>query len=341
MRRVPLSALSIAVVDERIYALVKEGEILVLKILDKELKIIDEVISVKGHKGIVLYLGKGRALVSVDDKLLLIRNNEAEVVLTASKPNNTFWHSTEAKENVFIHEYGEPPTGIFVSKNLEDWERVATNLDIDRSSKHFHYIAYDPYREWLVTTLGDGCLTRVAVSEDLGSSWSSLYKGPWQFVPIVPLEDGIVFGMDSGIVRGGVGIYYPKSDLWKFSFFRWRDRRAPLAQMCDLKLLDDGLWVATFGAPQAITVSGDLNTWYPVYVESYDYNFNFCMSIAEVGNVVLCSTGNNLIAFDKSELHDIMMSSEPIATPYKAYKERLAGFGFNVKRLKERISLKL
>ena len=188
MRNVPLSALSIAVADGRIYALVKEGERLALKILDKEPKIIDEVVSVEGRRGFILGIGEGIALVSVDDKLLLIRDNEAEVVLTASKPGNTFWHSTEAKGYAFIHEYGEPPTSIFASRNLEDWETVTTNLDIDRSSKHFHYIAYDPYREWLVATLGDGCLTRVAVSEDLGSTWKPLYKGPWQFTPIVPLS---------------------------------------------------------------------------------------------------------------------------------------------------------
>jgi hypothetical protein len=47
---------------------------------------------------------------------------------------------------VFVHEYGEPPTGIYVSDDLEDFKLLVSNRDIDPFSRHFHYIAFDEER---------------------------------------------------------------------------------------------------------------------------------------------------------------------------------------------------
>jgi len=117
-------------------------------------------------------------LLGIGDRLYLVEDCEAQVVLTASILGNLFWHLTEVDGKLFVvHEYDEAPTAIYVSSDLRNWERAVTNLDIDRHSRHLHYVAYDPHRKWLIATLGDGCPTRTAIFEDLGSSWKPLYRG--------------------------------------------------------------------------------------------------------------------------------------------------------------------
>ncbi|MEM3464920.1 MAG: hypothetical protein QW566_00465, partial [Candidatus Jordarchaeales archaeon] len=181
---------------------------------------------------------------------------------------------------------------------------------------------------WIIATLGDGCLTRTIFSEDFGNSWRSLYKGPWQFVPILVLKDEIVFGMDSGIVKGGVGVYYPKEDKWSFIFLKWLNKKVKFAQMNDLKLLDTGVWLAALGAPQAVIASRDLKVWCPVYVEGFSESFSHHISISVEAEVIVCSTGKNLLLFNKDEL----LSNEPIMMEYKAYCDKLKGMRFVLKR---------
>ncbi|RLC75034.1 MAG: hypothetical protein DRJ03_30905 [Chloroflexi bacterium] len=120
---------------------------------------------------------------------------------------------TKSKDTIFIQEYGESPTGIHYSQDLDYWKLLVANLDIDRKSRHFHNVVWDSFDNRLIVTLGDGNLIRVAV---YNGKWYSLYRGAWQFVPIVVLKDRIVFGMDSGIVRGGIGIYYKEEKKWEF-----------------------------------------------------------------------------------------------------------------------------
>jgi len=241
-----------------------------------------------------------------------------------------FWHSAEAEGRVFIHEYGQPPCAIYSSKDLEKWEKVITNFDIDKRSKHFHYIAFDPYRKWLISTLGDGCITRVTISYDLGSSWRPFYRGPWQFVPAVPLKDKIVFGMDSGIAKGGLGIYYPDEDKWEFIFLRWKDKNVKHAQLCDLKFLDNGLWVASLGTPQAVMASKDLRLWYPLFVEGFHKEFNHNMLLSVGEDAMACSTGKALLVFNEDGIENAF-TSKPIMVEYKAYWDRLVGYGFSIK----------
>lgn len=68
--------------------------------------------------------------------------------MKSSKPTNIFWHLIEADGKLLVHEYGEPPTSIYLTENLKGWDKMATNLDIDKSSKHFHSIAYDPTKNY-------------------------------------------------------------------------------------------------------------------------------------------------------------------------------------------------
>jgi hypothetical protein len=330
VKRAPLNALSTVVVGDHVYALLRRGERLHLSVLNTDLEVVKTVWSSRGGIGFILKVERDRALVSLDDKLYLVKGGEAEAVLTANNPGNVFWHLAEAGGRVFVHEYGQPPCAIYSSKDLEEWEKVVVNLDIDKLSKHFHDIAFDPYRKRLIFTLGDGCLTRVAISEDLSSSWRPLYRGPWQFVPIMVLKDKIVFGMDSGIAKGGLGIYYPDEDKWRFIFLTWKDKNVRHAQFCDLKLLDKDLWVASLGTPYAILASKDLRFWYPLFIEGFDEGFNYNMLLSIGEGMIACSTGKLLLILKDEDIEGAL-TLNPIMVEYKAYWDKLIGYGFLIK----------
>lgn len=330
MKKASLNALSAAVIGDHVYVLLREGERLLLSVLNTDLESVKMVWGAKGNSGFILKVEKDYILISLDDKLYLVKGGEAKVTLVASNPRNMFWHLTEGEGKVFIHEYGLPPTAIYSSKDLERWEKVATNLDIDKRSKHFHDITFDPYRKELISTLGDGCLIRVAVSEDLGSSWRPLYRGPWQFVPIVVLKDIIVFGMDSGIAKGGVGIYYPDGDKWEFIFLKWKDKSVKHAQFCDLKFLSKGLWMASLGTPQAVMVSSDLRLWYPLFIESFNEEFNHNMLLSVGESIIACSSGKTLLIFNEDDIENAF-NSKPLMVEYKALLDKLIGYGFLIK----------
>jgi hypothetical protein len=332
MKKASLNALSTAVVGDHVYVLMKEGERLLLLILSTDLEVVKTIWSTKGNVGYILKVGSDYVLTSIDDKLYLIKDGEARVVLVASNPRNIFWHLAEVEGKVFIHEYGLPPTAIYSSKDLERWEKIITNLDIDKRSKHFHYITFYPYRNWLITTLGDACFVRVAISSTLGNSWQPLYKGSWQFLPIFPLRDYIVFGMDSGIAKGGIGVYYPEMGMWKFIFLKWLDKTVRFVQMNDLKLLNNGLWIVSLGTPQVILVSRDLKTFHPLSIEGLDEHFNHNMMVSEGNDFIVCSTGKSLLLFKKSELEKSILTTQPVIASYKAYVDRLKGYGFLLKR---------
>ncbi|MEM3680044.1 MAG: hypothetical protein QW359_00110 [Metallosphaera sp.] len=334
MKVVRLSTLNLVVSNEGIFSLIKDGAIISLVKFKLNLEEIDKLAAFKGSRAFLLKVCGEQFLVGVDDSLVLVNEKGVQkVVLKASRAENFFWHAAEIGEYTFVQEYGHPPTYIYASKDLEDWRKIVANVDLDKHSKHFHYIVWDPYREWLIATLGDGCLTHVVYSEDLGQSWKPLYRGPWQFVPIEPLKDMIVFGMDSGIVRGGVATYYFPDSRWKFVFLKWLSSGVRVAQMCDLKQLDNGIYVAALGTPQAVVASKDLTTWHPLYVEGFKEDFNYHMMLSEGRNFLACSTGKSLLVFEKDELKSRVLSSNPVVSSYRAYMDRLKGLGFTLKSM--------
>jgi hypothetical protein len=322
--------LNSVITEGYILALVKRDNMLSIVMFNKELTAKNKIIMLNGSKGFILDAKENKLLLSIDDKLILIEDGKQRTVLKSGRSENFFWHTTRVRNKVFVQEYGVSPTGIFVSEDLENWHKLVMNTDLDKCSKHFHYIIYDPFRKWLIITLGDGCLTRVVFSEDFGSSWRPLYKGSWQFVPIVPLEDKIVFGMDSGIAKGGLGIYYPDKDKWKFIFLRWKDKNVKHAQFCDLKFLSKDLWVASLGTPQAVMASKDLRLWYPLFIESSDKEFNHNMLLSTGEDTVVCSTGKNLLIFNEDEIENAF-NLKPLMVEYKAYRDKLVGYGFLIK----------
>lgn len=326
-----VNSLSCFVDGRRILSLTRTNKSLELLSLHEGSETYWKMTSFKGFNGFILGSYGGKLMLSIDDKLVLIEGATHKVVLKSSKPENFFWHATKAKNSIFVHEYGESPTGIFKSENLENWRKVVENIDLDKRSKHFHYVKYDPYRDWLIATLGDGCLRRVIYSENLGKSWKPLYKGPWQFVPIEVSEDEIVFGMESGIAKGGIGIYYPDDERWTFRFLKWHSGNVRFAQMCDLKRLSNGLWIAALGTPQAIIASKDLETWYPIHVDGFDARFNYHMAISEGEEIVACTTGKSLLLFRKDEPKELDAKTRPVMLSYRAYLDRLKGLGFSFK----------
>ena len=181
-------------------------------------------------------------------------------------------------------------------------------------------------------TLGDGNLVRVAVSENEGSSWKPLYKGPWQFFPILVLRDRLVFGMDSGIARGGISVYNFDDRRWSHIFLRWCNSDVKLAQMRDLKLVDNRFFVASLGTPQAVVASKDMRHWYLVYIEGFDDRFNMHMEISEGEDFVACATGKSLVVVGKDELEKMFTVQRLVLTSYRACIGRLIGLGFILKR---------
>jgi len=327
-----LNSISSLLFDGGVLNLAKSENSLKLMILNEKLEITEDIASFNGFRGFILGYFDGKILLSIDNKLILAdENGQHKTVLKSENPQNFFWHAANADDMVFVHEYGETPTRIFASENIEEWKPLITNIQVDRRSKHFHYIGYDPYRRWLLATLGDGCLTRVVYSEDMGESWRPLYMGPWQFVPIQALKDKLCFGMDSGIANGGIGVYYPDEDKWDFIFFRWVNKKVRYAQMNDLKNIKGDLWLATLGTPQAIIVSKDLRTWYPIFIAGINREFNPNMLISIGKDFVACSTGENLILLDKEDL-ERAFNFQPVIVPYKAYWDKIRGFGFTLKR---------
>ena len=333
MKFIRINALSVAFQEDTILALLKKGNKLILREYDIELTPLKDLKEFRGEKGFILHADNRGSLLSIGNRLVLADEHGAEDVLVAQNPNNFFWHATSIDDEVFVQEYGEPPTAIYLSRNLIDWRKLTTNVKIDERSKHFHYIAYDPYRDQLIVTLGDGNLVRVAFSDDQGATWRPLYIGPWQFVPVEPLKDMIVFGMDSGIVKGGIGTYYFPDGHWKFVFLRWLSSGVRVAQMCDLKRLGNSIYVATLGTPQAVVASKDLTTWHPLYVEGFKEDFNYHMTLSEGRNFLACSTGKSLLVFEKDELKSRVSSSNPVVSSYRAYMDRLKGLGFTLKRM--------
>jgi hypothetical protein len=333
-----VNALSVAQ-TERMFALLRKGDELSIVTFPYDLSFTTQLAAFHGSRGHILLATDNELLVSVDSSLILFKDKAFKTILKASKPDNFFWHATKFEDTVVIHEYGSSPTPIYVTRDLSNWRRTVSNIDLDKHSLHFHSVVYDEYRGQLIATLGDGNYRRAVCSSDGGLNWQVLFSGAWQFAPVVPLKDKIIFGMDSGFVRGGVGIYNPSNGSWKFVFLKWVDENIRLAQICDLKKLRTGTWIASLGMPQAVVLSEDLKKWYPLCIEGFNSTFNYYMRIDEGKSAVICSTGRRLLLFENEELEQINPSLKPVLVDYKAYIERLIGIGFILRRKAENIFL--
>lgn len=327
--RLPIPVTGVAGVGGVIYVAVSDGVSCKVSVLRGGS--LDEVVTLQGSPCLIPWGSRDGLLVSSGNTLYLVSGGEAKPVLRA-RPGNWFWHGVEAQGRAFIQEYGESPTGIYVSEDLVSFRRAASNKDVDPLSRHFHYIAFDGERGLLVATLGDGNVVRVAVSQDHGSSWKPLYKGPWQFVPVLVDGDRWVLGFDSGIARGGVAVYDVERGDWSFTFLKARGYR--YAQFTCLTKFA-GYYVGCLGLPTAIIVSRDLRYWYPLYIESTStptVGYNHFVNAIVWGERIVAVTGRELLAFDYSDV-ERALGGEPLLTPYKAYVDRVRGVLYIARRL--------
>lgn len=307
---------------------------------------VDKICEFKGKKGFILYIKNEQILISIDDKLILIKDSDPKVVLRAEKPSNYFLHAVEAFGNVFIHEYGEPPTWVYKSINFKSWWKVISNIEIDRFSRHFHCINYDPFREMLIATLGDGCRTKIAISHDC-ELWNIANAGLWQVLPIHVSKEFIAFGLDDP-VSSGILLWNFKLNKFQTLHLKWNRyvsahsrsfmRRLLLKKYCpafmtDIKELNNGVWVAAFSIPQVVIASSDLINWYSLIEVSWKENF--CWSnISEGRDYLLACVGNKLFIIRKNEISDTMKRGNIVAKKCKAVRENVMALIYRLRKLR-------
>jgi hypothetical protein len=289
---------------------------------------VEDVVSLRGHPCSLLWGSRKGLLVSCGEVLHLVSGNNAKSVLRV-RPGNWFWHAVEGDGRVFVHEYGESPTGIYITEDLESFKKVSTNVDVDPRSRHFHYLAFDDSRGLLVATLGDGNIVRAAVSQDHGRTWRSLYKGPWQFVPVLIEGDKWVFGFDSGIAKGGVGVYDTKRGELSFAFLRPSSHKN--AQFASVKRFGD-CYIGCLGYPTAIVVSRDLRHWHLLYVDNTITGYNHFVDVEPWNGKIVAVTGRELLIIEPSDIEKAL-EGKPFLTPYEACLDKLKGLVFTIKRI--------
>ncbi|MGB9828205.1 MAG: hypothetical protein ACPLSM_06775, partial [Thermosphaera sp.] len=157
--------------------------------------------------------------------------------------------------------------------------------------------------------------------------WRALYRGPWQFVPVLVDGGRYVFGFDSGIARGGVGVYEDGG----FHFIFLKPRVGSFAQFTDLRRVGD-VYVGGLGKPTAVVISRDLRTWYPLYFNTSSTVYNRFVYVDVLEDRIVASTGSKLLFFSKQDVENAFRQ-EPFLRSYKALFDRVRGFGFVLKRL--------
>jgi len=290
---------------------------------------VEDVVPLGGHPCTLVWGSREGLLVSCGEALYLVRGNEAKPVLRA-RPGNWFWHAIKGDGRIFVHEYGESPTAIYVTEDLESFKKVSTNIDVDPRSRHFHYLAFDDSRGLLVATLGDGNIIRVAISRDYGCVWEPLYKGPWQFVPVLVNGDKWIFGFDSNIAKGGVGVYDTKRGELNFALLRPSSHEK--AKFASLKRFGD-CYIGCLGYPTAIVASRDLRHWHLLYVDNSITGYNHFVDVEPRNGKIMAVTGRELLIIEPNDIEKTF-EEKPFLTPYEACLDRLKGLAFTIKRIR-------
>jgi hypothetical protein len=76
--------------------------------------------------------------------------------------------------------------------------------------------------------------------------------------------------------------------------------------------------------------SKDLKLWYPLFIESFDEEFNHNMLLSIGKGMISCSTRKLCLFFDEGEIENAF-NLKPLIVEYKAYWDRLIGYGFLIK----------
>ena len=290
-----------------------------------------------GKRNTLLQMTSCGTFLGLDNRLMVSEDLKTwKNVLETENRENIFWHMVEASDGtLFVQEYGSLSTGIYRSTDGgETWKQIVTSREIDRGARHLHSIAYDQYRDLLVATLGDGNLVKIAVSEDYGDTWKALYKSAYQCLPIVVLEDCLVFGMDSGISRGIV-IWNPSKNEWQSIHLKYvgKHKMMDILQSSDLKKLVSGIWIMSTGGG-SLLASSDLRNW-RCYIFGEKKRFESHMISNEKNGIVAVAMGDTTVLVDSKGLNNAYQHAD--VKQYRAFLVRMKGLGYVIKRLPARV----
>jgi photosystem II stability/assembly factor-like uncharacterized protein len=285
-----------------------------------------------GKRNALLQMTSSATFLGLDNRLMMSRDLKTwKNVLETENTENMFWHISEAKDGtLFVQEYGSPLTGIYRSTDEgETWKQIVNSKEIDKTARHFHSIAYDQYRDLLIVTLGDGNLVKIAISDDYGDTWKPLYTWAYQCLPIVILEDYIVFGMDSGISRGII-IWNPSENKWQSIHLKNVSKLSVIDSMqsSDLKLLSNDIWIMSTGGGSLLS-SGDLRNWRMLHLGEKE-RFESHMISNEKNGIVAAAMGDVVMIIDSKALNTTYQHAD--VKQYHALFPRMKGLGYVVKR---------
>jgi len=334
MTKLNLNSSAIQMKEDEVYLTSTDpssGKVQVL-ILNPMTRRTRQAVILQGSRSFLLKLVDERLYVGLDNRLLMRDSSENwKTVLQSENQSNFFWHMAVSLDGtLYVQEYGEPPTGIYSSRDGENWKLLVTSRDIDSRSRHFHSLAYDCFRDLLIATLGDGNHVRIIVSCDAGANWKPVYRGTWQVLPIVVQKDKIIFGMDSGIARGGLVKWWPSAKKFEILHLKWKGSNAKM-QMADLRCLDNGIWIAALGTPQAFVASCDGLKWSPLCFCGLSQLFNHSMTISEGKTIVSFATGKSVILVEKRILKENILAVDPTILEHNALIEKIVGIGHTIK----------
>jgi len=335
--RKTLPVTDVRLFDDSIVALVRDGDAIRLLSLDSNLEERCTIGSATGRNGYLLGVEGNSYLLGIDNRLVVCEEGKVTSVLRLASPTNILPHAIPLGSRTLVQEYGNPPTGLWLSREkFSGWRRLVTNITVDRYSRHFHDIAYHHRRKWILATLGDGNPVRLISSSDGESTWQTLVRGPWQFYPIAVLEDRIVLGMDSGIAIGGVGTYFPDSRRLEVTLLKWTREPQQRVQMFCLQKLSSNLWVAATSSPAALLVSKDLVSWHLACRDDSTDRPRVPPRVSYRGNTLAFCTGRGLIMFDVSELESLSRAGDPVLVSHLDITTRLRGQAVRIVRWLQR-----
>ena len=179
--------------------------------LDKENK---ETISLYGFYisdtgRIIVCTNKGRVLVSDEERTEL----KEAFTFKAGYTQNTWGHD-KYKNYILLASYGKhnadnPPREVYLSKDHgETWEKIfdkPISKMLDPGYYHIHDVAFDPYSNMILISVGDGVNRQIHYSYDFGKTWHDVFDervydkvnmAPIHPTSILPFPDGIAFGSD-------------------------------------------------------------------------------------------------------------------------------------------------
>jgi len=107
------SVTSVKIVNGDVYAAqVKVSSCTIFRLSGESM---ESIASLSGRSCLILWGSSEGLLISADGSLYLVSGGDIKLLLKASRPGNWFWHACEGGGRLYVQEYGDRPTGIYVS----------------------------------------------------------------------------------------------------------------------------------------------------------------------------------------------------------------------------------